>query len=87
MAAKEPQGDDANADAEGAIADGDWFAWKPMQVLVSDSRRPRFASPRRQWQGLRRLAACRSRSKAELHSGGPYTNATARITAMFDPQP
>jgi uncharacterized protein YfaS (alpha-2-macroglobulin family) len=88
MAAKEPQGDDANADAEGAIADGDWFAWKPMQVLVSDFTPASFrVTATVNGKVFAASQPAEVEGKAELHSGGPYTNATARITAMFDPRP
>jgi hypothetical protein len=88
MAAKEPQGDDGSADAEGAIGDGDWFAWKPMQVLISDFTPASFrvtATVNGKVFGASQPAEVEG--KAELHSGGPYTNAKARITAMFDPKP
>ena len=88
MAANEPQGDDASADAEGAIADGDWFAWKPMQVLVSDFTPASFrVTATVKGKVFAASQPAEVEGKAELHSGGPYTNATARITAMFDPQP
>ncbi|MDR3499749.1 MAG: alpha-2-macroglobulin family protein [Parvibaculum sp.] len=80
--------DNGSADAEGAISNGDWFAWRPMQVLVSDftpaSFRVTATVNGKVFSGSQPVEV---EGKAELHSGGPYTNATARITAMFDPRP
>tara|TARA_R110000868_G_scaffold91999_4_gene254962 strand:+ start:15088 stop:21063 length:5976 start_codon:yes stop_codon:yes gene_type:complete len=72
---------------EGPLGETGWYAWKPMQVLVSDFTPASF-----------RVATTVNgkifgpgqtvdvESKAALHAGGPYTNATARITAMLTPR-
>lgn len=92
MDAKEPEGssenEDGSADAEGAIGEGDWYAWKPMQVLVSDFTPASFrVTATVNGKVFSASQSAEVEGKAELHSGGPYTNAKARITAMFDPKP
>ncbi|MEN6541827.1 alpha-2-macroglobulin family protein [Parvibaculum sp.] len=87
--AGEPQNEEQgeSADAAGALSNG-WFAWMPTQVLVSDFTPAPFrvtASVNGKVFGPSK--AVEVEGKAELHSGGPYTNAKARITAMFTPRP
>lgn len=71
---------------EGTVGDG-WFAWKPMQVLVSDFTPASFrVSTSVNGTLFSGGQTAEVEGKAALHSGGAYTNATARITAMFEPQ-
>jgi len=90
--AKEPddsgtEGESLSADAYGALSSG-WYAWSAARVLVSDftpaSFRVTATVDRKVFAGGE---AADVQGKAELHSGGPYTNATARITTMFTPKP
>ena len=72
---------------EGSIGNGNWYAWKPMQVLVSDFTPASFrvtTSVDGDVFGAKNIV--KVEGKAELHAGGPYTNAKARVTAMFDPR-
>src|SRR5690606_4897173 len=80
-------GSGTDATAEGALPSG-WFAWKAMQVLVSDFTPASFrVTTSVNGKVFGPSAPVEVEGKAELHSGGPYTNATARITAMFAPRP
>ncbi|HUD53501.1 alpha-2-macroglobulin family protein [Parvibaculum sp.] len=87
--AGEPQNSEQGetADAEGALSSG-WYAWMPVQVLVSDftpaSFRVTASIDGKVFSPSKPVAV---EGRAELHSGGPYTNATARITASFRPRP
>jgi len=75
------------ADAEGALSSG-WFAWIPTQVLVSDfTPAPFRVTANVNGKVFGPSKAVEVEGKAELHSGGPYTNAKARITASFTPRP
>lgn len=80
-------GSGTDATAEGALPSG-WFAWRAMQVLVSDFTPASFrVTTSVNGKVFGPSAPVEVEGKAELHSGGPYTNATARITAMFAPRP
>ncbi len=85
--AGEPQKDDESAEAEGALGSG-WYAWMPVQVLVSDFTPASFrVTANVDGKVFGPSKPVEVEGKAELHSGGPYTNATARITASFTPMP
>ncbi|MES1990119.1 MAG: alpha-2-macroglobulin family protein [Pseudomonadota bacterium] len=72
---------------EGAVGGDGWYAWKPMQVLVSDFTPASFrVTTSVNGTTFAPDQTADVEGKAALHSGGAYTNATARVTAMFDPQ-
>lgn len=71
---------------EGSIGNGNWYAWKPMQVLVSDFTPASFrVTTSVNGDVFGAEAKVKVEGKATLHAGGPYTNAKARVTAMYDP--
>lgn len=73
---------------EGALGRTGWYAWKPMRVLVSDFTPASFrvtTSVNGHVFGPGQSA--KVDGKAALHAGGPYTDAMARITAVFNPTP
>jgi len=76
----------ANADAEAPSPTATGSAWKPMQVLVSDSRRPRFAHATVNGKVFAASQPAEVEGKPSFIRWA-YTKRTARITAMFDPQP
>mgnify|MGYP000377359224 CR=1 FL=1 len=73
---------------EGALGNTGWYAWKPMRVLVSDFTPSSFeVTTSVNGSVFQAEQSALIEGKAALHAGGPYTNATARITAVFDPLP
>lgn len=77
-----------NSTEEGALGDTGWYAWKPMRVLVSDFTPSSFrVTTTVNGEVFQASQSAIVEGKATLHAGGPYTNATARITAVFDPLP
>jgi len=74
------------ADSYGALPSG-WYAWSAARVLVSDFTPASFrVTANVDGKIFGGGAAVNVEGKAELHSGGPYTSAKARITAMFTPR-
>lgn len=77
-----------NSTEEGALGRSGWYAWKPMRVLVSDFTPASFrVSTSVNGEVFQPSQSAEVDGKAMLHAGGPYTNATARITAVFNPMP
>ena len=71
---------------EGPLGETGWYAWKPMQVLVSDFTPASFrVTTTVNGKIFGPGQPLEIESKAALHAGGPYTNATARFTAMLSP--
>lgn len=71
---------------EGALNESGWYAWKPMQVLVSDFTPSSFrVTATVDGKVFSPDQTVKLEGRAALHAGGPYTNATARVTAIFDP--
>lgn len=84
--AGEPTGEGEDASAEGPLSSG-WFAWKAMQVLVSDFTPASFrVTTSVNGKVFGPSTSVEVEGRAELHSGGPYTNAKARITASLTPK-
>lgn len=74
-----PEGEEASADID------DGKSWVPMRVLVSDFT-PASFKVRNQLNGdlFHSDDKVEVTTHAELHSGGAYTDASARITAILD---
>ena len=77
-----------NSTEEGALGNTGWYAWRPMRVLVSDFTPSSFrVTTSVSGEVFQASQSAEVEGKATLYAGGPYTNATARITAVFDPMP
>lgn len=89
--AKEPDdsgtpGESLTSDSYGALPSG-WYAWSATRVLVSDFTPASFrVTTNVDGKVFGPNAAANVEGKAELHSGGPYTNAKARVTVNFKPK-
>ncbi|MBY0407022.1 MAG: hypothetical protein K2Q01_04970, partial [Rickettsiales bacterium] len=82
----EVMGDDGRADEQAETPDKDVKTFVPMRVLVSDFTPSPFRV-RNQLNGDRFRAGelVEVKTFAELHSGGAYTDASARVTAVLEP--
>lgn len=77
-----------NSTEEGALGRTGWYAWKPMRVLVSDFTPASFrVTTTVNGQVFGPGQSAEVDGKAALHAGGPYTDAMARMTAVFNPMP